>query len=282
MENKKNIIWLASYPKSGNTWFRSFLTALLTQKEVDLNKMETNGIFSGKGVIENALDLSADFLRTEQIEQYQRLAFSYLSDTAKKSLFMKIHDAFTFSEKDKLPLIPENATKMAVYFVRNPLDVTLSLANHVGKDLETTIEKFIVNPQGAFTRKKNSPNIQFHQPLSTWSNHVESWQKHPNFPVHFMRYEDMKSQPFETFKAAVKAIGLGYSDTDIQQAIEAVEFEKLQKKEKEKGFKEKQNLNSTFFFKGQVGRWKTELTAEQIEKIRKVNEPMMRAFGYWE
>ena len=49
MENKKNIIWLASYPKSGNTWFRSFLTALLNDKEVDLDKMETNGIFSGKG-----------------------------------------------------------------------------------------------------------------------------------------------------------------------------------------------------------------------------------------
>jgi Sulfotransferase domain len=282
MDNKKNIVWLASYPKSGNTWFRSFLTALLSQKEVDLDKMETNGIFSGKTPIEDVLDLSADYLRLEQIEAYQRLAFSYLSDTAEKPLFIKIHDAFTVSERDKLPLIPEKPTKVALYFIRNPLDVTLSLANHIGKDIETTIEKFIINPKGSFLRKKNTANIQFYQPLGTWSNHVESWQNCPTFPVHFMRYEDMKSQPFETFKAAVMAIGLDYSDNDIQQAIEAVEFEKLQKKERDKGFKEKQNPTSSFFFKGQVGRWKTELTAEQIEKIKTVNEPMMREFGYWD
>jgi Sulfotransferase domain len=282
MDNKKNIIWLASYPKSGNTWFRSFLTALVTKNDIDLNKMEFVGIFSGKHYIENALDVSADYLRPEQIESYQKLAFSHLSDTTQKPLFIKIHDAFTFSEKDKLPLIPEKPTKIALCFIRNPLDVTLSLANHMGDDVETTIEKFIINPKGAFIKKRNNASNQFHQPLGTWSNHVESWKNCPTFPVHFMRYEDMKNKPFETFKAAVMAIGLDYSDNDIQQAIEAVEFEKLQKKERDKGFKENQNLASSFFFKGQVGRWKTELTAEQIEKIRTVNEPMMREFGYWE
>ncbi len=253
MDNKKNIIWLASYPKSGNTWFRSFLTALLSQKEIDLNKMETDGIFSGKGVIESVLDLSADFLKPEQIEQYQRLAFSYLSDTADKPLFIKIHDAFTVSERDKLPLIPEKPTKIALYFIRNPLDVTLSLANHLGKDIETTIEKFIINPQGAFIRKKNTPYIQFHQPLGTWSNHVESWKNCPTFPVHFMRYEDMKSQPFETFKKAVDAIGLPYSDNDIQQAIEAVEFEKLQKKNAIKDLRKNKTQRLPFFSKDKSG-----------------------------
>lgn len=282
MDTKKNIIWLASYPKSGNTWFRAFLTALLTKNEPNLDKMETDGIFSGKNYIENVLDMDTDFLRPEQIETYQRLAFSYVSDTAQKPLFLKIHDAFTFSEKDSLPLIPVNPTKLAIYFVRNPLDVTLSLANHNGKDIETTIENFMINPKAAFIKRKNSPAHQFYQPLGTWSMHVESWRTRPQFPVHFMRYEDMKHNAFETFKGAVTAMGLEYADADIQQALEAAAFEKLQKKEQEKGFKEKQIPSSSFFFKGQAGRWKTELTAEQIEKIRTVNEPMMRAFGYWE
>lgn len=277
---KKQIVWLASYPKSGNTWFRSFLTALLKEKEVDLNQMATDGIFSDKNYVENILDLNADYLSRTQIESYQRIAFSYLSETSKKQLFIKIHDAFTFSKNDGLPLVPEQPTQIAIYFVRNPLDVALSLANHIGKSVEKAIDKYIVNPSGGFVSLQNSANNQFHQPLGTWSMHVESWLSKPSFPVHFMRYEDMKEKSFETFKAAIQAIGLNYSDDQINFAIEETKFEKLQKKEQEKGFKEKQNPTSSFFFKGQVGRWKEELTTEQIEKIITTNEPMMRRFGY--
>lgn len=279
--SQKQIVWLASYPKSGNTWFRSFLTALLKEKEVDLNQMATDGIFSGKNYIENILDLNSDYLSRQQIETYQRIAFSHLSATSKKRLFIKIHDAFTCSKVDGLPLIPEKPTQMAIYLLRNPLDVALSLANHIGKSTEKAIEKYIVNPTGGFVSLKNSANNQFHQPLGTWSMHVESWLNKPSFPVHFMRYEDMKEKPFETFKAAVQAIGLEVSDEQIKFAIEETQFEKLQKKEQEKGFKEKQIPTSSFFFKGQVGRWKEELNNEQIEKIREINEPMMRRFGYW-
>lgn len=279
--SQKQIVWLASYPKSGNTWFRSFLTALLKEKEVDLNQMATDGIFSGKNYMENILDLNSDYLSRQQIEFYQRIAFSHLSATSKKRLFIKIHDAFTFSEVDGLPLIPEKPTQLGIYLLRNPLDVALSLANHIGKSAEKAIEKYIINPLGNFAPLKNSANNQFYQPLGTWSMHVESWLGKPSFPVHFIRYEDMKEKPFETFKAAVQAIGLEVSDEQIKFAIEETQFEKLQKKEQEKGFKEKQNPTSSFFFKGQVGRWKEELSKEQIEKIREINEPMMQRFGYW-
>ena len=108
--------------------------------------------------------------------------------------------------------------------------------------------------------------------------HVQSWLVKPAFPVHFIRYEDMKEKPFETFKLGVQAIGLAFSDEQIRFAIQETQFEKLQKKEQEKGFKENQIPTSSFFFKGQVGRWKEELSNEQI---RAINEPMMRRFGYW-
>jgi Sulfotransferase domain len=276
-----NIIWLASYPKSGNTWFRSFLTALFSEKELDLNKIGTDGIFSDKHYVENALDVDADFLCPRQIEKYQRLAFTHLSEKASKPLFIKIHDAFTLSETDDLPLIPEAATRMAIYLARNPLDVALSLANHVNRSIETTIEKYIVNEKGAFGKKKSMPVSQFSQPLGTWAMHAESWLTKPNFRVHFVRYEDLKAKPFETFKAAVEAMRLNVTDRQIQRAIDETEFEKLKQKEAEKGFREKMNLQSSFFYKGQVGRWKEELTEVQIEKIRTVNESMMRHFGYW-
>ena len=276
-----NIIWLASYPKSGNTWFRSFITALYSDTEIDINKLGTDGIFSDKNLFENVLDVDADDVIHEQAVAFQRLVYPYTSAKSKKTMFVKIHDAYTFSKTDNLPLIPSAGTKMAIYLVRNPLDVTLSLANHVGKSLDKTIDKFITNTEGAFFKHQMLGLSQFYQPLGTWSMHVASWKQHPDFPVHFIRYEDIKAKPFETFKAAVNAMNLPFSDEQIQRAINETEFEKLQKKENEKGFREKQNTSTLFFNKGEVGRWKTELTPEQIQKIRTANEPMMKAFDYW-
>jgi len=276
----KNIIWLASYPKSGNTWFRSFLTAIQKNQPIDLNKMATEGIFSAKNFVESILDVQADYLSKRQIEVYQRIAFTHLSESSSKKIFLKIHDAFTFSEIDQLPLIPEAPTANSVYFVRNPLDVALSLANHLGKSVDFAIDKFLASPKSGFVSKQNNPNHQFHQPLGTWSMHVESWLTKPSFPVHFMRYEDMKAMPFETFQAACQAMELAVTEAEIQFALEETRFEKLQEKERQGGFREKPSTNRTFFFKGEVGRWKNELTQEQIDKIIQVNEPMMRHFGY--
>lgn len=278
---KKQIVWLASYPKSGNTWFRSFLTAFLNEKEVDLNKMATDSAFSDKNYVENILDLNSDYLNPKQIEQFKRIAFNHLSASSSKQLYIKIHDAFTFSRIDNTPLIPEKSTKLAIYIVRNPLDVALSMANHFGERVEKSIKKYIINPDGGFATIHNSTNNQFFQPFGTWSMHVESWLTAPTFPVHFMRYEDMKEKPYETFKAAIQAIGLEFNDKQLAFAIEESKFEKLQKKELEQGFKEKLLPSSNFFFKGQVGRWKEELSTEQIEKIREINKPMMQKFGYW-
>lgn len=279
MKGDQKIVWLASYPKSGNTWMRSFLSALLTGKDPDINDMSTGGIFSGKGSLEKSLDLDADSLSKAQVEKFRRLSYTYISDHADKVLFVKIHDAFTLSEADGLPIVPDEPTKMAVYLVRNPLDVTLSLANHLDKDCGTVIEKFINNPAGVFSGKSGSGH-QFNQILLNWSMHVESWKKIPSFAVHFVRYEDLRFNPFQTFRAAVKAMGLEHTDEQIQKAIDATAFEKLKKKEQESGFAENMNPKSSFFYKGQVGRWKDELSPAQIQQIKEVHEPMMRAFGY--
>ncbi len=275
------IVWLASYPKSGNTWLRLFLSVLLKSNEFNINTIETDGIFSNKTILEDILDLESDYLNPEEIESFKRITFSYLSAKGNKLHYYKIHDAFTFSEINGLPIVPEMASKLAIYLVRNPLDVALSLANHLNITIDIAIDRYMTNDKGAFGKKINTSKKQFYQRLSTWSIHVESWLKYPSFPVHFIRYEDMKAQPFETFKSAVNAIGLQVTDDQIQTAIEATTFEKLKKQEEENGFNEKIWATNSFFFKGQVGRWKEELTEQQIEKIRNINEPMMRHFGYW-
>lgn len=276
-----NIIWLASYPKSGNTWFRSFLTALLNQGEIDINKMETDGIFSAKEYIESILDVCTDDLRPREFESFRKIAFTYKAQETTEKSFIKIHDAYTYSKWDGLPLIPAEGSLVALYIIRNPLDVVLSLANHTGLNTEETIRKFINSEEGAFIKKEKKAN-QYYQLMGTWAMHASSWMSQKDIPVHFIRYEDMKAKPFETFKAAVVQMQLDYSDEAILKAIEACDFKKLKQQEESKGFKEKAIPSSAFFFKGETGRWKKELRKEQIRKIMNVNESMMKRFGYWD
>ena len=279
MEN--NIIWLASYPKSGNTWFRGFLTALLNHGEVDINKMEADFVFSGKDYIENILDVCTDDLKIKEFELFRKIAFIHYAQELKKEAFIKVHDAYSHSRWNGFSLIPDEGTRLALYFIRNPLDVVLSLANHSGCSIDVTIDRFINCEEGAFI-KKNKTAPQFYQLLGTWSMHVDSWCCQTKIPVHVIRYEDMKSSPFETFKEAVLQMQLNYSDEAITNAIASCDFNNLKEQEQNKGFKEKQIYSSAFFFKGEAGRWKKELSIDQIQKIMSVNEKMMKRYGYWE
>jgi hypothetical protein len=278
---KRNIIWLASYPKSGNTWFRAFLTALMTGKDVDINRLNTGGIYSGRNWIETELDLDIDHLTQEEIEWYQRIGIKSAGDKFEGPTFLKIHDAYTYFPTSGEPRIYSGNTCMAVYLVRNPLDVTLSFANHNGSSVDKILEKFMLNPQAAFLKKNSCFTKQLYQPLGLWTEHVESWKKVEAYPVYFIRYEDMKAAPVDTFYGAVEAMKLNYTREDVAIALDRVAFEKLKKKEEEAGFREKVLPKGVFFHKGEVGRWKSELTAEQVAKIREYNEPMMREFGYW-
>jgi hypothetical protein len=286
METLNNIIWLASYPKSGNTWFRSFLTALKSEHEAfNINELKTDGIFSGKEQLENVLDIDADYLQQSEIEQFQRVAWNYTAAQSKTKKFVKIHDAFTcIDDAQSTTLIPEEATYKAVYFVRHPYDVVPSLANHNGKDIESTVA-FFNDPDAAFInvkKKKSFAANQFYQHLGTWNEHVKSWLERPSFPVHFMRYEDMKMSPFETFKKAIEFMELDYSDAQINEALEMTKFENLRKQEEEKGFREKSTKTKFFFNKGEMNYGKSLLTEKQIESIKQVNEEMMKHFGYWQ
>lgn len=271
----KNIVWLASYPKSGNTWFRSFLSSLLHEKEVDINDIEEGKIFSRRNIFENTLDIDSTLLDESEIRNLQPIVFSYLNASSDEKLFFKIHDAVT-RNFDGLTNVPENGTHCAVYFVRNPLDVAISFANHNGNSIDATIaimadSKFLLGTE---------TGQQFLQPLLTWSKHYESWINETNFPVIVLRYEDMLEDTFNVFSGVIKKIGLVYSDDEIQKAIIATSFEKLKKQEEESGFKEKNPNSPKFFNNGKSGTWKEKLTEEQVNKLIAEHGTVMKKLGY--
>ena len=274
------IIWLASYPKSGNTWFRVFLSNLLNDGDgpSDINDLERTPIASARGMFDDITGIEASDLGADEIDRLRPELYLHLSENAEQPLFMKIHDAWTRLPGGK-PLIPSEATACALYFLRNPLDVAVSFAHHSGWDYDRTIEK-MADVSFAFCDRPRRLHNQLRQKLLSWSGHVESWTGGPSFPVHVMRYEDMKTRPFETFEKAVSFMDLPYTGGQIEKALAHSAFDVVQKQEAQHGFREKSPASARFFRKGRTGSWREELNETQAERIVADHAQVMGRFGY--
>jgi hypothetical protein len=267
--NNKKIVWLASYPKSGNTWFRAFLTALQNDGKVDINDMRTHGIFSGRTIFEDYTDLDSTYLYDEEAKNLLTKVYSSFAEDSETIKYIKVHDAFTYNRKGH-PIIPEEVTKCAVYLIRNPLDIAGSLANHNGSSIDQAIS-LINNPTGTFAIQPNNlnTNSQFRQLMLSWSEHVKSWTSITAFPVIIIRYEDMLSDTFNTVKKVLPYISSEqYTDEQIISAIQASSFNELKKQEiSNGGFKEANKKSKQFFRAGKQGNWEKELNEIQVEEI---------------
>jgi hypothetical protein len=277
----KNIIWLASYPKSGNTWFRIFLSSLLgDEKEpTDINKISsTHGIASARHIFDELTGIEASDLSHDEVDIMRPGLYNRISDDSNQTLFIKVHDAYTYLP-DNSPLFPPSATKGIIYIIRNPLDVAVSNSNHNSCTVQQSIETMCDGNHGLCAKTKKLKN-QLRQKMGTWSGHVTSWANAQDQDVHVVRYEDMKQSPLETFSAAIRFAGLDFGPKDVGAAIQKSSFGEMQKQEKEKGFKERPIGAPSFFRKGEVGSWREQLTTEQVRQIIDAHGTVMRKFGY--
>ncbi len=277
---KRGIIWLASYPKSGNTWFRVFLTNLLQNGNVpaNINDLEKTPIASARGIFDEEMGFEAADLTADEIDRLRPELYTHLAQNAEEQLFMKIHDAYT-NVTEGLPLIPQAATDSALYFIRNPLDVAVSFAHHSGWNYDKSVEK-MADASFAFCSKSDRLHSQLRQKLLTWSEHVLSWVDRALFPVCVLRYEDMKSNPLDTFSRAARFARLMNTPEQIQKAVDFSSFDKVQDQEKAEGFQEKSPSAAAFFRKGKIGSWREELTEGQAQQIVRDHQEVMRRFGY--
>lgn len=275
------IVWLASYPKSGNTWFRAFLSALMGEGKIEINNMKTDGIFSSREIFDYITDLDSRDLYDDEVKNMLPDVYRQLAAERKQTQLVKIHDAYTHNSKNET-IVPEDVTHCAIYIIRNPLDVVASFANHNG----STIDEAIIlmnNKKGSIARQHNNLNTanQLRQLMYDWSGHASSWIDLPHFPVHIMRYEDMLSNPVGTFTKTLDAIGWSYPEDEIKAAIEASSFDKLSTQESDGGFYEKAKKSPKFFRNGISGNWRNELTTAQAKKILLAHETVMKQYEYY-
>ena len=279
------IIWLASFPKSGNTWMRAFLSSYLY---LDLDK--ENFTF-------NLLKKIERFPNLNQLNNIGIKPKSFL-DVAKswiptqnhinlnnKINLLKTHQAF--GNFENFPFTDSNNTLGAIYLVRDPRDVLISYSKHMKQSIDKTLDLVLEDDsKGNLFEGKNSVIGEMR---GSWSQHYNSW-KYSNLKEKIIiKYEDLINNPFDTFSKAISHLNylfrklsfpLETNAERIRKCIQISNFNNLQNLEKKLGFSDNIKSGATFFNKGTTNQWQDELNDKIIYKIEKKFKKEMKELNY--
>ena len=276
----RGIVWLASYPRSGNTWTRIFLARLIQ-------------VLSGQAVDEVEFAKGMKFaVGDSQVALYQgwlqRPAFQNSpADVAKarlpalKSIVehspgivpMKTHNA-NVALFDVRLMSPEISAG-AVYIVRNPLDVAISLAHFNSDSIDDAIA--MMGTSGYATPPSEEYLFELR---GSWSEHVHTWTAVHDDSLLVVRYEDMLAEPMEAFGAIAKHTMMNCTAAQLEQAVALSSFQVMSDLEAKEGFAERPGKIDRFFRKGETGQWRTVLTEEQVAQVITDHGAEMKRMGY--
>lgn len=271
--------WLASYPKSGNTWLRLFLESLAVGgKTVDINARSASGRHAAlRSEFDRILDIESADLTDDEIARARPLQYEIEAREAKSPLLRKVHDAWGFTPAGE-PLFPPTLTLGAVYLVRDPRDVAVSLAHHNSQTVDQAIA-YMDNAKTLMESARRRIPQQLPQRLPRWSGHVESWLDAP-IRLLTLKYEDMLAEPVAQLGEAARFLGFDAGPDVVKAAVSSVSFERLRAAEEADGFAERPPGMTRFFRQGITGGWRDSLTPDQAARIEDAHGPVMRKLGY--
>ena len=269
------IIWLASYPKSGNTWVRLFLNALFyAENELDINNIKIQQ-FPNKKYFKNILD---NFNNLETIIN-NCLNAQYAINLDNEIKFMKTHSACW--KTDKSTFTNYENTLGVIHIVRDPRNVITSLKNHYRKDNYQKTLEFMTDERKFIGSQNFKEEFDVPALISSWSNHYKSWSK---FSKNYLliKYEDLLKNPKVEFLKIVeylkKITDLNFK-SDIDKIIRDCAFDNLKEQENKKGFKEAAK-NQKFFFLGPKNNWRDILDKNIRGEIETVFNKEMKELNY--
>jgi sulfotransferase family protein len=277
--SQHRIWWIASYPKSGNTWTRILLTNYLCNgdRPIDINDLDVC-LASARDVFDEHVGVEASDLTQEEIDRYRPAAYEEAARRATRPLYVKVHDAFV-RNPDGSPLFPVSASAGVLYLIRNPLDVAVSFADHEAVPVERAVG-WMSDPECSLASDPAEIKMQLRQRLRTWSGHVTSWVDGHDLPLLVVRYEDLKTDTVGTFTAVIQFLRLEEDEERISKAVAFSRFEQLQEQERARGFRERMPLPGQFFRQGVAGAWRKQLPPHLAAKVISDHADVMRRFGY--
>ena len=275
------IIWIASYPKSGNTYIRSFLSAYFFTNtgNFDFKLLKNIEQFPDKqffnGFIDNIDDASKSWLSIQK-------------DLIKsnKTRFLKTHSAFISFNNNQFT--NAETTLGSVYIVRDPRSIVTSIMNHFSMDQFEAAEMLFDEDRGI---KSSDGNLATYSFLSSWCNHYNSWYNLKTIKSILIKYEDLEKSNEEIFSNLIRYINNligsneGIDHQKFIKALETTKFSFLKKKEGEEGFVESVYSKSKdhkipFFNQGFKNDWENVLEKKVLDKIEKKFYKEMKLLGY--
>ena len=269
------IFWIASYPKSGNTWLRTLISSYYYSDD---------GIYS-----DNIIKRIGQFP-----EKMHFTDFDYnqniVTDTSrfwikaqekinkdKKLKFFKTHN--TFGALNNNHFTDNKNSIGAIYIIRDPRNVITSLMNHYELDNEQAI-KWMTNEKNYIydVSKFKEDGYSDFQFVSSWNTNYKSWTVQKKIPIKFIKYEDLLNQTFAVFKDVINFINITTHNNEkikidkLKNSVKSTFFDKLQDMEKKNGFSEaitskKNNKKIPFFNMGPKNDWKKILDKNSINKL---------------
>jgi len=273
-----NIVWIASFPKSGNTWMRLFIANYLANGEqpININTLHEKSLseansfhylpFLSSG--QSTMDLD-----TQELCRLRSRAHAQIAAEAHGTTFVKTHNFL--GEYKGCPLHNNQVTSGTIYIVRNPLDIVVSMSNYFNYSIDDAIDFMSDEMTGTPNEADNIPQI-----ISSWSGHVNSWTQHAEESILVVRYEDMLANPLKAFRKVESFLKLKKDPRRLRKAIKFSSFEQTKAQEKKSGFTEKYENTEQFFRKGQKNQWRDVLSTEQLERITQNHAEMMKKYKY--
>lgn len=263
--------WIASYPKSGNTWVRALIDAYFYQDDFSINTMDRvlgeppvdyyRGLWTGKEEWELYDYVCMRQTALKQMHEDKQGLEPFLVKTHVANV--KIHD---------MPLVSSYYTNKAIYIIRDPRDVLVSSSKYFREDLERSWY-FMKDERRVAMPPEDRPTDLVMQPIASWGMHVKSWLGQDGFPVLLLRYEDLLEDTYRELTRIITFLDIPLQPLKVKKAVELTRFHALQKAEEEHGFRD--NLpkrlgrkDATLFFReGRAGQWREELPEELAEEV---------------
>lgn len=272
------LILLASYPKSGNTWLRFVLDSLQRGgAAVDINSAPFVNA-AARSAIDRLLGMESADLRESHLAAMRPQLWTQAAQQSTEPVILKVHDAFAATPLGPKPF-EAASVRAVIYIVRDPRDVAISMAHHMGISFDETVATMADESYWLSAEPdRHRPNLP--QFLSSWSRHVESWLDSA-LPLTLLRYETMRRDPVSAFADAFTAAGFELDMNILQRAVAAAHFEGLQQQEQAHGFAENlPGATSNFFRRGEAGAWRGVLTPDQARRIEIAHGAVMGRLGY--
>ena len=270
------IIWLASYPKSGNTWVKIFLNSILfSNGNIDINENNIR-LFPLRSDF-NTLDINID-----NVKEFADncLKAQNIINLDNKIKFFKTHNAlWKLGEKT---FTNEKNTLGILHIVRDPRNIITSLKNHFNKENYEDALIFLKDKKKSIGSRKKTDDAHLPTIISSWSNHYNSWKKmKKNYLL--IKYENLLENPLDEFVKITEFIEkiskLKFEREKIERAVRNCSFENLKEQEKKHGFVEAMG-NQKFFFLGPKNNWENILDNNIAREIEKEFQEEMKEMQY--